>query len=570
MLDILQKFFPKISHPNELLHKFIENIQILFTELTDETNFLYTKSESIPFIDQLFIYIENCLDFSSSQIPSALLYEFLDAKFLSYLYNYSTRQSTEKKSTIDIEGIHCPIDQPLNGKFQAFEILLSLCYQSLSDEGFSSSPSFLLDYGLNCQSNRNLFLRILDEKLSLYLDELQLPNPISYQYLNIYLSYLNSHSSLTYRSVDLELVMNIFSEIFRSYRRDVRLCQRFLSLFECFLRRFNGILHEKFHSNEQWIHLRKLIDAFWQMTINQNQYLNQYSRKSIVNIKQILINEQSIEINECHSIFNDSSYIVRLAGYELTRNLFYTDLRLKSSNEQKEILDYFLDKTPSALIFFHSLSSISEYLRYSITFYFLRLTLENKFSDGLFQHLLPNVSMGPILQFYQWQTPFKLQDFPWHLFAMDSKEKSQSMIFANYFLSSPADRQELHASFSELKSAVIEYFPQLQAKLLIILTKKQGENYRDLIEKILTKVEYNRLIKLNLTKILSQILLTYCNDDQTNPFFDPWSPQPILPANNWTSIKHTLEYIRQIINGKSFIEILLKLTVSICDELIFG
>ena len=559
MLDILQKYFPKIVHPSEILLKLIENIQILFTELIEETNFLYAKSETIPFIDQLSIYIQNCLQFTSSNIPSALLYGFLDAKFLSYLYNYSTRQSTEKKST-DIEGIQCPIDQPLDGRFQAFEILLSLSYQSLSND--ESSPTFLFNYGLNCQSNRNLFLRILDEKLSFYLEELKLPNPISYQYLNIYLSYITSHHSLAYRLVDLEFVTNIFAEIFRYYRRDLLLCQRFLSLFECFLRTFDGILREKFHTNDHWIHLRKLIDAFWQMTSNKNSLLNQYSRKSIVHIKQILINDQPMDIDECHSIFNDSSYIVRLAGYQLAGNLFYEHVRLKSSNEQKEILDYFLEKTPSALIFFHSLLSISEYLRYSITCYFLRLALDNHLSLALVQHLLPRkISLGPILQFYHRQTSYAIKDFPWHFFdTVDSKEKSQALILTNYLLSSMSDRQELHAIFPEMKSTVIEYFPQLQANLFVILAKKQGENYRDLLEKILTKNEYNRLIKSNLTKILFQIFLTYSNDNQTNPFFDPWAPQPILPANNWTTIKHTLEYIRQILTGKTFVEILLKLT----------
>ncbi len=69
-------------------------------------------------------------------------------------------------------------------------------------------------------------------------------------------------------------------------------------------------------------------------------------------------------------------------------------------------------------------------------------------------------------------------------------------------------------------------------------------------------------MKQNLTMIILHILLTYSNDQQ-NEFYDQWLPEPILPANNWTIIRHTFEYIKQIMNGKTFIEILIKLTVSI-------
>ena len=472
------------------------------------------------------------------------------------MYNYSTREST------DIEGIRCPIDQPLDGKFQAFEILLSLCYQSLSDD-----ESILSNYGFN--SNRNLFIRILDEKLSVYLEELHLPNPNSYHYLNIYLSYIISHPSLKFRLIDLEFLTNIFAEIFRHYRRDLLLCQRFLHLFELFLRKFDQILREQFHSNDNWIHLCKLIDAFWQMTINNNSLLNQHSRKSIVQIKEILIKYQPMELDECHSICTDPSYLVRLAGYQLAGNFFYEQSfshRLKSSYEQKQILDYFLEKTPSAMIFFHSLVSISEYLSYSITFYFLQLGLKNKLSIDLLQHILPKIPLGRILQFFHRQTSYRIKDFPWRFFSDDSKEKYQSLIFTDYFLSSASDRQELHSIYSDMKSAVIEYFPQLQANLLILLATKQEENYRDLMEKILTKTEYNRLIKLNLTKIISQILFTYANDNPQNQFFDPWSPQSILPANNWSTIQRTFEYIRQSFNGKTLIDMLLKFTVSVFES----
>lgn len=484
---------------------------------------------------------------------SSTLYGFLDAKFLSYLYNYSTREST------DIEGIRCPIGQSLDGKFQAFEILLSLGYQSLSGD-----ESILSNYDPN--SNRTLFVRILDEKLCVYLEELQLPHPNSYHYLNIFLSYITRHSSLNYRLIDLEFFTNIFVEVFRHYRRDLLLCQRFLHLFELFLRNFDQILREKFHSHDHWIHLRKLIDAFWQMTMNNNPLLNQHSRKSLVQIREILMKYQPMELNECQSIFTDRSYNVRLAGFNLARHFFYEqslDHRLKCSYEQKQILEYFLEKTLSAMIYFHSLSSISEYLSYSITFYFLRL--EKKLSIDLLQHILPKISLERILQFYHREKAGRIKDFPWQFFPNDSKEKYHALIFTDYFLSSTADRQELHSIYPDMKSTVIEYFPRLQANLLTLLANKQGENYRDLIEKILTKTEYNRLMKLNLTEIISKILVTYVNENSKNQFFDPWAPQPILPANNWSMIQQTFEYIRQTFNGKSFIEILLKFLVSLFE-----
>ena len=290
------------------MRQFSETIQILFAELTEETGFFYTKNSEIPFINDLLQHIRNCLCISSSSpfiqpslntFPS-VLYGFLDAKFLSYLYNYSTQECSSNKSSC-IEGVQCPLNHPPDGKFQAFEILLDLCYQALHDEQYSSN-SFLSNYCSNYQSNLTLLIRILDEKISVHLEELPLPSPISYQYINIYLSHLCLHTDqycLTFRLNDLEFLCNIFAQAFRAYRRDLLLCQRFLFFFEHFLQISYDTIRERFVSNPNWTHLKKLFDAFWQMTINKNSLLNHQSRKSIVRMKQILISDEELNFNEC-------------------------------------------------------------------------------------------------------------------------------------------------------------------------------------------------------------------------------------------------------------------------------
>jgi len=523
----------------------------------------------------------------------SVLYGFLDAKFLSYLYNYSTQEFTLKKSSY-IEGVQCPLDNhPSDDKFQAFEILLCLCYQALHDEQYYSN-SFLLNYCSNYQSNITLLIRILDEKLSIYLEELSLPDPISYQYINKYLCHICLNSDqydLNFRLNDFEFLCNIFAQTFRAYRRDLLLCQRFLYFFEYFHRIFYEIIREKFSSHQNWIHLKKLFDAFWQMTMNRNSLLNQHSRKSIIQMKQILIQDEEIQFNDCENLCHDSSYFVRLEVYKLCLNLFYENspmnfnesfnedekfsliiqnfstkkFRLKSSNEQKKILEYFLEKNSSDILLLYYLSNISEYLSCQINFHFIKLGLDKKLSENLLRHILPNnISIQSILQSYHQQSSNQTKDFPWQFFNINSREKYHSFIFSTYFLSSISDRQQLYAVFPDMKSSVMEYFPQLQAILLPILAKKlkQAEENRQFIEKIITKTEYNRLMKQNLTMIILHILLTYSNDQQ-NEFYDQWLPEPILPANNWTIIRHTFEYIKQIMNGKTFIEILIKLTVSI-------
>jgi len=326
------------------------------------------------------------------------------------------------------------------------------------------------------------------------------------------------------------------------------------------------------------------------MTINKNNLLNQSIRKLIIQIKQILINDEEILLDEIEKIFNDSSYFVRLEGYKLSLNLFYENnqinfdgllnenerlpfenlsnqVRLKSSEEQKKIFEFFIKKNSLSSFFLYYLSNLSEYLSYQTTFYLIKFGLEKKLSKNLIQHiLLPNVSIELIIQYYHQQLSYQIKDFPWQFFKnINSIEQYNSFIFSTYFLSSTSDRQQLYSIFSDIKTSIIEYFPQLQAYLLSLLANKlndykQTEENRQLIEKMITKNEYNRLIKQNLTMIIFHILLTYSNDQQ-NQFYDQWMPEPILPAYNWTIIRNTFDYIKQILNGKTFVDILMKLTV---------
>jgi hypothetical protein len=150
MLNILQTYFTDTKRNDEQILRFIENIQIIFTELTEETKFFDTNSQEIPFINDLLEHIKNSIYLSSSssllkpilpslnQIPS-VLYAFLEPKFLSCLYNFATQEVPIQKSA-DIEGVQCPIDNLLTEKsslIRAFEIILLLCYQAVYDQQYS-------------------------------------------------------------------------------------------------------------------------------------------------------------------------------------------------------------------------------------------------------------------------------------------------------------------------------------------------------------------------------------------------------------------------------------------------
>ncbi|CAF3600921.1 unnamed protein product, partial [Rotaria sp. Silwood2] len=258
-------------------------------------------------------------------------------------------QEISKKKSSDIEGIQCPIDNLSDDKLpliQAFEIILLLSFQSLYDQEYCSN-SFLLKYCLNYESNINLLIRILEEKIYLYLEELSLPDPISYQYINKFLCHICLNKFQYYLNIrqnDFEYIMNIFSQSFRIYRRDILLCQRFIYLFYLFLKIFYKKIQEKLLSNENWLHMKKIIDVFWQMTINKNILLNNSMRKIMIQIKQILINDEQISFDDIQIILNDSTYFIRLEGNKLCLNLFYENnskqlININSQNQHENIED---------------------------------------------------------------------------------------------------------------------------------------------------------------------------------------------------------------------------------------
>jgi hypothetical protein len=578
MLHILQTYFTESIHNDEQIIRFIESIQIVFTELTDETNYLYTKTQEIPFINDLLEHIKTSIYFSSSssllkpvlpslnKIPS-VLYGFLDAKLLSYLYNFATQELSIKKLA-DIEGIQCPIDNQSEDKIsliQSFEILLHLCFQALHDQQYSSN-SFLLKHSLNYQSNLTLLIRILDEKIYFYLEELSLPDPISYEYLNKFFSHLCSQSDFNIRQNDFELVTHLFSESFRIYRRDIRLCQQLFIFFRLFIKNFYKKIRDQFFSNDNWLHIKKILDAFWQMTIHKNILLNNSTRKLIIEIKRILNQDEEINLDDIQLILNDSSYFVRLEAIQLCLNLFYENKNLKSSDEQNKICQNLIENNSLSILLFCYLANTSEYISRQIAFHLIQLGIEKKLSGNIIKHILPkNVPIQAIIQYYHQQLSYEIKDFPWEFFNMNSMEQYNSFIFSTYFLSMGKDRQQVNAMFSDIKSSLIEYFPEIQAYLLPLLANRTKENiraeeHRQMIEKLITKTEYNRLMKQKLTMIILRLLLTYWNNKE-NQFYDQWAPQPIIPAYTWSILKNTFEYIKQIMNAKIFIELLIKSAV---------
>lgn len=621
MLHILQIYFTKTIHNDIKIMTFIETIQILFDELTEETNFFYSKHQEIPFINDLLEHIKNLISINSSscflqpvlpslnKIPS-VIYGFIDPKFLSYLYNFATQEISKKKQ-FDIEGVQCPNDNLSEDRLsliQAFEIILLLCFQALYDHDYYSN-SFLLPYCLNYQSNINLLIRILDEKIYLYLEELPLPDPISYQYLNNFFSHICLNKSQYYLNIrlhDFENITNLLSQSFRVYRRDILLCQRFIYLLLLFMKMFYQTIHEKLCSNENWLHIKKIIDAFWQMTINKNNLLNSYMRKLIIEIKELLIiNGEQLSFDEIQLILNDSSYSVRLQANKICLNLFFennsidsqnqyetTDEHddrfslgiflgykkispsfkisnqtyLKSSEQQNKIYKTLIEKNTLSILMLYHLSNTSECLSRQVAFYLIEFGKKNTISKNIIKYLLRNVPIESIIQYWHQQTSYKIKDFPWNFLNINSIEEYNSFLFSIYFLSTTNNRQQLNSLFPDIKSSVIEYFPQIQTNILPLLANKmkdykQAEDNRQLVEKIISKTEYNRLMKQKLTMIILHLLLTYSND-QENEYYDKWLPEPILPAYNWSSIKITFDYIKQIMNVKSFSELLIKSTVS--------
>ena len=245
---------------------------------------------------------------------------------------------------------------------------------------------------------------------------------------------------------------------------------------------------------------------------------------------------------------------------------FNDQYRLKTSNEQEKIYQYLIEQNSSSILFLCYLSTISEYLSRKVTFHLIEFGLKNRLSEYTIKHILPtNVPIQSIIQYWHRQSSYKLKDFPWNYFHIDSIEQYYSFLFSTYFLASFNDRQQLDSMFHDMKSSLIEYFPSIQAHLLPLLANRNKSNsyieeIQSLIEKIITKIEYNRLMKHKLTTIIFNLLLTYWNNEE-NEYYDSWLPEPILPAYNWSILRNTFNYIKQIMNAKTLTELFIKSTV---------
>jgi hypothetical protein len=129
-----------------------------------------------------------------------------------------------------------------------------------------------------------------------------------------------------------------------------------------------------------------------------------------------------------------------------------------------------------------------------------------------------------------------------------SIEDYYPFIYSTYFPSSFDARDQLDRLFPERKSALIEYFAEIQARLLPLNAgqtrdRKQLDEHRQVIEKLVNKTEYLRLIKQKMTKIVLCLLLTYWNNDD-NDSFDPWKPEAIAPAYSWLILRKTFDHLQ--------------------------
>ncbi|CAF1568400.1 unnamed protein product, partial [Rotaria sordida] len=146
-----------------------------------------------------------------------------------------------------------------------------------------------------------------------------------------------------------------------------------------------------------------------------------------------------------------------------SENVFPFIIRLKSSDEQKKIYQYLIEKNSSSILLFYYLSNISEYLLRQISFHLIEFGLKNKISKYIIKHILQNIPIESIIQYWHKQSLYKIKDFPWEFFNINSIEQYNSYLFSIYFLSSLTDRQQLDSIFHDIKSSLIDYFPQLQA-----------------------------------------------------------------------------------------------------------
>ena len=445
-----------------------------------------------------------------------------------------------------------------------------------------------------------------------YLEELPLPDPISYGYLDRFFSFVLSNQYQYYvniRQNDFEFLSNLFSQLFRTYRRDIRLCERLVFFLERFVDLLYGTIREQLLSNSYWIHLKKIIDAFWQMTITRNSSVNAQIRRSMTRIKRLMMQEESLAIDDIQPLLDDPSYCVRSETNLLCRHVFYeyasiessrmddsssknddneeesraslgiylgrreiskassliNERRLKSSNEQETIYRHLMEKNSTSVLFLCSLSDVSEYVSCQVAFRLVELGMEGKVSATVIQNILPKVRMESILQSWHQHSSYSMAQFPWEYFPRISRESFDAYVFSTYAFSSPSDRQQLERLFPDLKASLVDYFPQVQAYLLPLTATKTKKSRPDddnypWMEKILGKAEYNRLMKAKLTMITLHLLLTYWNNEK-NEFHDPWKPEPIQPAYSWSVLLNTFDYMKQLHNTKTFADLLIKSAV---------
>ena len=445
-----------------------------------------------------------------------------------------------------------------------------------------------------------------------YLEELPLPDPISYGYLDRFFSYVLSNRFQYYfniRQNDFEFLSNLFSQSFRTYRRDIRLCERSIFFLERFIELLYGTIREQLLSNTHWIHLKKIIDAFWQMTVTRNSSVNAQIRRSMLRIKQLMMQEETITIDDMQPLLDDPSYWVRSEAHLLCRHVFYEhastessrmddsssknddndeesraslgiylgrreiskaspsnhERRLKSSNEQEKIYRQLMEKNSTSILFLRCLADVSEYVSCQVTFRLVELGMEGKVSTSVMHNILPKVRMESILQSWHRHSSYSIAQFPWEYFPRLSRESFDAYVCSTYAFSSPSDRQQLERLFPDLKASVMDYFPQLQAYLLPLTATKTKESRQvdensQWVEKRLGKTEYNRLMKQRLTMITLHLLLTYWNN-QENEFHDPWKPEPIQPAYSWAVLLNTFDYMKQVHNTKTFADLLIKSAV---------
>ena len=242
----------------------------------------------------------------------------------------------------------------------------------------------------------------------------------------------------------------------------------------------------------------------------------------------MLINEEEISREELQSLLDDPSYCVRLEANRLCLHLFdqsngeqlmmeaedhaslgvffdttgtSDDRRLKTSNEQEKLYRSLMEKNSTSLHLLCQLAPRSEYLSRQVAFRLIELNMEHKLSTELLQHILPAVPVEALLQSWQRQTAYSINDFPWTSLSVTSIEDYYPFIYSTYFLSSSDARDQLDRMFPERKSALIEYFAEVQARLLPLNAsqsrdRKQLDEHRQSIEKLVSKTEHLRLMHI--------------------------------------------------------------------------